>query len=101
MDAVRWRRFEYLLSERGVRSNAGIGECGDGDRRGLRATRATKAGDTLVSVPSRLLLDARHADASTVGKLWARPGEASPAPIAKLALLLVYEWRGGSEASLA
>ena len=42
LEAVRWRRFEGLLAERGVSSLVGIADCGR--LRGLRATRAVEAG---------------------------------------------------------
>lgn len=94
-----WRRFESLLNEQGVISAVSIASCGSG-LRGLRATRAVKAGEVLISVPKALLLASHYADTSPVRGLWEKVGEL-PSHLTKLALLLVHELRGGKNAALA
>ena len=99
LEAVRWRRFEGLLAERGVRSLVGIADCGR--LRGLRATRDIEAGETLLSMPRRLILDESHADSSDVAALWNASSLPAPPAFLKLALLVLHESRGGDEALLA
>ena len=99
LEAVRWRRFEGLLAERGVRSLVGIADCGR--LRGLRATRDIEAGESLLSMPRRLILDELHADSSDVAALWNASSLPAPPAFLKLALLVLHESRGGDEALLA
>ena len=106
LEAVRWRRFEALLAERGVRSSVGLAHCGG--VRGLRATANVSRGELLLHVPKRLLLDEAYVDGSEVAKLWTAP-QAGEAPRAvetrlplhiKFALLVLHEVRLEDEASL-
>ena len=68
LEAVRWRRFESLLGERGVRSRVGIASCGN--LRGLRAIVNTTRGELLLHIPKRLILDEAYLDGSDVAPLW-------------------------------
>ena len=66
LEAVRWRRFEGLLAERGVRSLVGIADCGR--LRGLRATRDIEAGETLTYLRDQAAVAAVSGRAGAVGQ---------------------------------
>lgn len=100
LEAVRWRRFESLLGERGVRSRVGIASCGN--LRGLRAIVNTTRGELLLHIPKRLILDEAYLDGSDVAPLWkAAPLDEPRLPLhVKFALLVLHEDRLGDDAML-
>lgn len=100
LEAVRWRRFEGLLMERGVRAKVGIATCGD--LRGLRAVTNVSQGDILLHVPRRLILGEDYVEQMPVAALWnATPTGEPPLPLyAKFALLVLHEDRLGDDALL-
>ena len=93
---VHWRRFEKALRDRGATVDVEIGQCGT--RRGLRAARDAAAGDVVLALPRRLILDGAKADAWSVGRLW---NGTKTSPLAKLALLVLHEARAREKAELA
>ena len=93
---AHWRRFEGALRARGATVDVEIGMCGS--RRGLRAARDAAAGEAVLVLPKRLVLDAAYADARDVSALWRdRP----LAPMLKVALFLLHEVRARERAETA
>ena len=95
-----WRAFEDWLVEKGCTIDAiQLADCGGG-LRGVRTTRAVKAGEEIIKIPRNLILDEMRVDAGEVGVLWQDHAERVPA-YAQLALQVLFEARRGSRSPLA